>query len=315
MTLQNFERKTEEIDRAFQRLRTETPDRLNVPIKLSWSNWGFGIEPLSVSLERLKNNGLDYVELHGNHYGPDLGYNPSDVLELLEKHEMKVSGICGMFSSENDLSSNVPRHRQAAIDYIRRELDFATEVGATYMLVVPGAVGRPDAYDETEVERSIESIQRIADDFETHSVRAAIEPIRSAEVSIVNTFADAENYIQRVDRAGVRHINGDMYHMLTEEDHIGESIIQYGSSLVNLHGADTNRGALGTGSLDIDTIIKALYVIGYNLNDCFVTFEPLGPGGAPYAALNGRPDPESLDALVSQSVQYFRQREQEVTAV
>ncbi len=34
--------------------------------------------------------------------------------------------------------------------------------------------------------------------------------------------------------------------------------------LTNLHMADSNRCALGEGSLDLDTIIMALYLIGYN---------------------------------------------------
>ncbi len=48
---------------------------------------------------------------------------------------------------------------------------------------------------------------------------AAIEPIRSAET--------------------------------TEESYIGEAILEAGRLLVNLHMADSNRGALGLGSLDL----------------------------------------------------------------
>ncbi len=52
--------------------------------------------------------------------------------------------------------------------------------------------------------------------------------------------------------------------MQAEESHIGEAILQAGDRLVNLHLAESNRCALGEGSLDLDTIIMALYVIGYN---------------------------------------------------
>lgn len=48
---------------------------------------------------------------------------------------------------------------------------------------------------------------------------------------------------------------------------------------MNLHMADSNRCALGKGSLDVDTIIMALYLIGSNHEGIFVTPEPLGPGG------------------------------------
>jgi len=37
-----------------------------------------------------------------------------------------------------------------------------------------------------------------------------------------------------------------------------------------------------------------------------VTFEPLGPGGDPYPAMYGKPDKARLDALVFDSIRYFR---------
>lgn len=105
---------------------------------------------------------------------------------MLADHGIAVASIYGIFSADNDVSSNRPHRRQAALDYLKREVLFAAEIGAGYLLVVPGAVGHP----------------------------------------------------------GVCHINCDVYHMQAEEEHIGEAIL-----------ADSNRRALGRGSLDLDTII------------------------------------------------------------
>ena len=96
------------------------------------------------------------------------------------------------------------------------------------------------------------------------------------------------------------------------KDGIGEAILAAGERLTNLHVADSNRGALGEGSLDVDTLIMALYCIGYNQPGCYVTPEPLGPGGDPYPAMNGQPDPALLDRLVGQTARYFREREEAV---
>ena len=217
-----------------------------------------------------------------------------------------------MFSADNDLSSNRPVCRQAAIDYIRRELEFAARVGASYLLVVPGAVGRPDAYDESEFARSVDSLRGIAHLFAQAGVRAAIEPIRSAEVSFCHTVAEAIDYITAVGDAAVTHINGDVYHMQSEEAHVGQAIVTAGERLTNLHVADSNRTALGHGSLDLDTVIRALYVAGHCAENRFVTPEPLGPGGDPYPAMNSIPDSEALDKLVEQTATYFRRREEVV---
>jgi D-psicose/D-tagatose/L-ribulose 3-epimerase len=199
------------------------------------------MESLKDSLKRLSDNGINYIEIHGNRYGPDLGYNTSETRKILSEYNMKVSGICGMFSAESELSSNSPAVRQRAVDYIRRNLELGHELGAKYFLVVPGAVGRPRAYDDMEFARSVETLKIVADDFMKAGIRGAVEPIRSAEVSFCHTFSDAKKYIKEVGSPGIQHINSDVYHMLVEESQIGRTIIDAGEMLTNLHMADTNR--------------------------------------------------------------------------
>jgi D-psicose/D-tagatose/L-ribulose 3-epimerase len=309
---QNFELKNEMIHNAFAELKRNHPEKLRQRLNLSWSNWGFGIESLADSARRLQQADIGFIELHGNHYGPDLGYQVEETLQILGDHNLQVSGVCGMFSVDNDLSGNRAFPRQAAIDYLRREIEFTAAVGGSYLLVVPGAVGRPQPYDHTEWERSVATLQIVAELFIKFKVKAAIEPIRSAEVSLVHTFAEAKRYLEAVNHPGVAHINGDVYHMQSEESHIGETIVAAGELLVNLHMADSNRCALGDGALDLDTIIMALYVIGYNREGRYVTPEPLGPGADPYPAMHGKPDKAVLDELVLQTVRYFREREETV---
>lgn len=314
MHRQNFEVKNREIKARFNEIKKKHPRKLKPRLNLSWSNWGFGRESLAESAKRLQDAKVRFIELHGNHYGPDLGYDVDETLKILGDHGLRVSGVCGMFSADNDLSSNRAVHRQAAIDYLRREIPFTKAVGGSYLLVVPAAVGRPKAYDDVEFDRSAETLRQCADWFTEHGIHAAIEPIRSAETSLVHTVEDARRYIAAVNHPGVAHVNGDVYHMQSEESHIGKAVLDAGEALMNLHFADSNRCALGEGSMDVATIIRALYVIGYNRPGRYVTFEPLGPGGDPYPAMYGRPDKAKLDALVMNSIRYFRECEDQVRA-
>ena len=89
-------------------------------------------------------------------------------------------------------------------------------------------------------------------------------------------------------------------------------MISCGEMLTNLHLAGTNRRGLGTGSLDLDIVIMALYVIGYNNQYCFCTLEPLGGGANPYDMLYGQPDIKAVDTLVNGTAAYFFGRENEV---
>lgn len=312
MKPQRFEIINQQIRDAFALLKKEHPERLEKRLNFSWSNWGFGLENFDTSCARLEKAGIHYIELHGNHYGPDLGYNAKEIKKIMADHGIACGGVCGMFSADNDLSSNRHIQRQAAIDYIKREAAFTAEMGGKYMLVCPAAVGRAAKYDDSEIDRSIDALSRVADVFVETGVRAAIEPIRAAETSIVHTFAEAKDYINRLNHPGVQHINGDVYHMLVGESHIAQALWDAGDMLTNLHMADTNRCALGDGALDIDSIIMALYLIGYNNDKCFVTPEPLGPGGDPYPAQNAKTAPAILDRLVFDSVNYFRAREEEL---
>ncbi len=312
MSPQNFQQKNEKIRNAFTDLKRDHPEKLKTRLNLSWSNWGFGMEPLADAAARLARAGINFIELHGNHYGPDLGYKVEETLAVLGDNNIKVAGVCGMYSPDSELASSHAIHRQAALDYLKREIAFTSQVGGTYLLVIPGAVGRPTPYDTMEFERSIETLALVADWFVQFNVKGAVEPIRSEEVSLCHTVADAKAFIKALNHPGVAHINGDVYHMQTSESHIGEAILEAGSMLTNLHMADSNRLALGAGSLDLDTIIMALYLIGYNVPGSYVTPEPLGPGGNPYQAMYGKPDKAALDNLVQQTAIYFRQREEEL---
>lgn len=197
--LQNYQIKDQKIKEAFLEMKKNNPEKFAKRLTMSWSNWGFGLEKLEDSVKRLKDAGLNYIELHGNHYGPDLGYKVPETKKVLEAYGVKTSGVCGMFSAQCDLSSNTPIERQRAVDYLKREIEFTAEMGGTYLLVVPAAVGRPNKYDDSEFERSVETVLLVADMFTQYGVQAAIEPIRSAETSLTHSFADAKRYIKAVN--------------------------------------------------------------------------------------------------------------------
>ncbi len=305
--LQNFEKKNNDIRNAFKELIKR--NKIKNKLKLSWSNWGFGLEPIEDSFKRLKKYGVNYVELHGNRYGPDLGYRAEKLKKFLSSYDIKVSGVCGMVWEESELASKSPFIRQRCIDYFRRNIELCREVGGEYILFTPGAVGRPQKYDDFEFDRAVEALKILGDLFLDAGVKAAIEPVRKDEVSFCHTFEDVARLIKAVDHKGVAHIAGDVYHMLHHEEHIGKTILDFGDYLVNIHMADTNRKALGSGMLDLDIIIMTLYLIDYNNKKAFLSAEPLGPSADPYYQIYGRTDPGILDKLVSDTSEYFHKRE------
>ena len=314
-TMQVFERRNLAIRQRYIDAKRKNPSRFERRLDFSWSVWMFGTEPIEASLERLVKNGIRYVELKGDHWTKDSGTDGRRLRFALQHSGVRVSGTCGMFSEENDLSSPSIYSRQNAIEYIQRELDVLAELAGHYLIVVPTAVGSPQAKDIYELARSAETLRKCGDLFQRANVKAAIEPIRSSEVSLVHTVSDALHYLDTVKHPAVNSINGDVYHMSMEETNIGEAILLAGDRLANLHLADTNRDALGTANLDLDTVIMASYLVGMNQEGRFVTPEPLGPFANPYVLSNGPCNVEVMDKVVSQSVAYFRQREEIVRSL
>lgn len=313
MKPQKFQQFDREVIEAFIQFRQNNP-KVKRKLNLSWSNWGFGMEPFETSVARLAKYNVQFIELHGNRYGKDLGYKTKETRKILDDYGVQVGGVCGMVSPECELSSNKPHITQRSIDYFRRNIDMCAELGGKYILFAPGAVGRPQKYDDNEFNRAADAIRILGDDFQKAGIRAGIEPVRSAEVSFCHTFAEAKRLIDTVNHPGVNHIAGDVYHMLAEEEHIGKTVLDYGHMMTNLHMADSNRQALGAGCLDLDILLMALYSVGYNNENCFCSAEPLGPGGDPYPQMWGSPEPEMLDALVKLTAKTFYEREEEILA-
>ncbi|MEJ5230162.1 MAG: TIM barrel protein, partial [Pseudothermotoga sp.] len=183
-------------------------------------------------------------------------------------------------------------------------------VKGRYLIVVPSAVGRTIPQDEYELHRSAETLRACGPHFEKSKVVAAVEPIRSAEVSLIHTVEQALAYIRMVNHPAIYHINGDIYHMMCEEKDIAQAILSCGDRLVNLHIADSNRDGPGKGMIDLDLVIMAAYLIDMNQEGKFITFEPLGPYTNPYVLANSVPDESTMNKLVKESVEYFREREE-----
>ena len=82
MKTQNYEIKNQVIRDRFLEMKNKKPESFKNRLKFSWSNWGFGIESLKDTAERLNKFGIKYIELHGNLYGADLGYRPKEVKKI-----------------------------------------------------------------------------------------------------------------------------------------------------------------------------------------------------------------------------------------
>ena len=172
--------------------------------------------------------------------------------------------------------------------------------------------GLPPDPDGGDWARSVRSLHTFGDLFLEYGVKCAIEPIIKTVSPIVHTFEEAKRYIKDVNHPAVRYIYGDTEHMMANEEHIGLAILDAKDYLLNLHLKDTHaQRPIGNGMLDVDTIIRALYLIGFNAEGHFATGEPLPDYYDPvpgYGTLIPH-DSETLDILAKETIETFRERE------
>ncbi len=312
--MQKYQEIDEAIRSQFSLLKAKNPEKLKRRLNLGWNSCLFGLEDIEKSLDRLARYSLGYVEIGGIYGGAYERYDPVKLNKLFKDYGVKCSGVCGLFYDQNCFTNPDRFIRNRAKEYVVNELALCKEIGAAYLLVVPGSTGVTQPYNATDYQRAVLALRDLADLFLESNVLCAFETINAGETPMINTIEETIGLIRDIGREGVGHINGDVYHMMLEEKHIGQAILDAGDYLVNLHMADSNRQPIGYGSMDLDTIIRALYLIGYNQDGRFVTGEPIGLGRRARALLDNVHDGAWLDKQVNDATTYFREREEAVLA-
>jgi D-psicose/D-tagatose/L-ribulose 3-epimerase len=223
----------------------------------------FRTEVFSV-IEKVASLGFDVVEVAFEE--PDL-IDVKQLKELVKKERLEVA-TCGVFGADRDLISEDSEVRENAKRYIRRCLDYASELespifcGPAY-----SAVGKARLVDEKQREEewkwAIEGLRELGDYAQRRGVTIALEPLNRFETSFLNTAADLVKLIKDINHPAVRgHL--DTFHMNIEEKHLGEAIRTLGRDLVHFHACENDRGTPGSGHIEWEEVKKALQDIGYN---------------------------------------------------
>jgi sugar phosphate isomerase/epimerase len=281
------------------------------------SNWIYGEEPIDVTLQRLQRFGYDGVELTGE---PER-YDPRQVRRQAEELGLTITSVAGMYpwpTDSRDLANPDPGVRQRAVQYLCRCVDFAAELGAPLVIVVPSAVSKvapvgfaddPEAWPaavQREWEHAVDSVRQAGAYGAQQGVLLAVEPINRYETFLVTTAADALRFVRDVGLESVK-VHLDTFHMNIEEADPADAIRQMGSLLVNLHVADSNRQAVGEGHTDFRAILQALKDIGYR---GALVLEPLPPLPNPYVAARLRAQAQVHDRYAEVSIRRLKDLEE-----
>ena len=110
--------------------------------------------------------------------------------------------------------------------------------------------------------RSIESLRKLSRAAAENDVILCLEVLNRYENHILNTAAEAVDFVSEVGSSHVR-ILLDTFHMNIEEDSVPAAIRTAGPLLAHFHTGESNRRVPGKGHLPWRAICEALVDIGY----------------------------------------------------
>jgi D-psicose/D-tagatose/L-ribulose 3-epimerase len=223
-----------------------------------WSDRCLDILELAVGL------GAGAVEIP---VGDDVSFTASLTRRRAEALGLRIYlGPGGLWPLECDLSSDEPEERAAGLAWHKRQVDLASEMGATgyagALYGHPGVVKRrvppPDEY-----ERTAEGLHVLADYGARNGVAIVLEPMSHFRTHLVNTPEQVMRLIGLAEHDNL-HVIFDTYHMVTEVRDYGSALRTIGERLWGLHACENDRGAPGGGLVPWETVFRTLGEIGFD---------------------------------------------------
>ncbi|TLX66548.1 MAG: sugar phosphate isomerase/epimerase [Thaumarchaeota archaeon] len=240
------------------------------------------LEPIEKTLENLKYNGFDAVEVYGEPDSIDI----TRISQILDSLSMAVSGVTGMWSSSNSnskfrkLVTNDNNALRDVKNYVKKCITLCHFLGGKTFniclfsdppLTIDGNHKSLLRDDKRKlISASIDPVRELAQYARNYDVDLLIEPLNRYSTPICTDSEDARYMVEQLYQENVG-ILLDTFHMNIEEDSIEDAILKTGKMLKHVHVSDNNRKMPGLAHIDFKSIVAALKKINYMK---FLTFEP-----------------------------------------
>lgn len=246
-------------------------------MKFSMCTAVYGMHDLHDTINRAAAIGFDAVELTAALHLPveSTPERRREVKGWIKDAGITCSALHYIFDGSVKLATADRALNAKCAEYLCRVMDVAADMDAPTVIVGSGGATRhlDDGVDRAEATKCMADVLHQAGEYAADKgVYLAVEAINRYETNFLNTMQQATEFVQLVDHPHVRTM-ADTYHLNIEEADPVESVRKYGYALQNLHLADSNRHAPGTGHFDFKAVADALKEIGF---DKYCSFEVFG---------------------------------------
>lgn len=120
-------------------------------------------------------------------------------------------------------------------------------------------------------------LSRVAERAKASGVALCLELVNRYETNLINTVQQGLAYIRETGSDNI-FLHLDTFHMNIEEDDPAQAIRLAGDNIGYFHVGESNRGNLGSGTIDFSRIFDALVSIGYDKSVGIEAFDSRGCG-------------------------------------
>jgi D-psicose/D-tagatose/L-ribulose 3-epimerase len=202
--------------------------------------------------------GLDSFEIS---LGDDISFNPVLVKRKAEELGIELTvGPGNDWPVECDISSESAENRQLGIEWHRRIIERAADMGA--VAYNGAAYGHPGTVLRQPRQHNCllwaaQNLYLLAEYGHKHNVKLVIEPMSRFRTHLINSAQDAVDLVSMTAHPNL-FINLDTYHMITEERDYAKAIKTCGSALWGIHACENDRGVPGGGLVPWDDVFQSL---------------------------------------------------------
>lgn len=246
-------------------------------MKFSMCTAVYGMNDLHDTINRAAMHGFDAVEITAAFHLPvgSTQQYRQEVKGWIRDAGLECSALHYIFDGSVKLATTDRELNAKCADYLCKVVDVAADMDAKTVIIGSGGATRhlDDGVDRAEATRCMaDAIHKVGEYAAGKDVYLAMEAINRYETNFLNTMQEATEFAQLVGHPHVRTM-ADTYHINIEESNPVEAVKMYGYALQNLHLADSNRHAPGTGHFDFKAIADVLLETGF---DKYCSFEVFG---------------------------------------
>ena len=230
---------------------------------------GWSHEECAYAIGKSAEVGYDLIEI------PAL--DPASIDTAFTRKQLEKAGIGATSSMGLDFNSDISANDRDKEKRGQAKLEDAVavirDIGATHMCGILesgfGKYAQPTTADG--VKRACDILARVAEKAAASNITMGLEVVNRYESNVLNTASQAVEMCKRINAPNVK-VHLDVYHMNIEESDMNQAILDTGEHLGYFHTGDSHRGYMGSGSIDLAGVFRALVKSGYQGPITFESF-------------------------------------------